>query len=74
MYSHLTKDQRVELAVLKREGFSLRQIAGRPKAGRPPDGTDLPCRMVTRAGLRLVEAQPPGAVRQLPDSLRLDLL
>ena len=29
MYSHLTKDQRVELAVLRREGFSLRQIAAR---------------------------------------------
>ena len=29
MYSHLSRERRLELAVLKREGFSLRQIAGR---------------------------------------------
>ena len=29
MYSHLSREQRLELAVLRREGLSLRQIAGR---------------------------------------------
>ena len=29
MYAHLSREQRLELGVLRREGFSLRQIAGR---------------------------------------------
>ena len=66
MYSHLNREQRLEMGVLRREGFSLRQIAGRLGVSPGTLSRELKRNASFRAksGYRAGEAQRRAAGRK----------